>query len=374
MYQLRAYLHMLRDPTRMDAIRETITQLVRPGDLVLDLGASVGALSLLALEAGARHVIAIDISESVHLAKELAAHNGYADRITCIQADSTELTLPEQADVLLADLRGTISMLENSLQVTHDARVRLCKPEARMMPLQDTLFAALVDFPEGFAEIEGWRQLMPPFQFDFLTTAASNQWCRKDLRGEHLLSEPQELLTIDYRQPPPRKLRWKGEFHVKKAGMCNGITIWFRAHLTPSISYETHPAGPPTVYGQAFFPFEHAHPVTPGERIPSSLKAQFLNNKAYAWFWNASFDDAREQHSSLEGQLLSPTQLEKCSAQHVASLNVQGQLEHTILSHMAQQLPLGEIATRLMEQFPSTFPSWEDALGYVGKRSLQYSS
>lgn len=51
---------------------------------------------------------AIEPGDCVQLARDLAQANGCADRIRFIQDFSTNVTLPERADVIVADVRGIL--------------------------------------------------------------------------------------------------------------------------------------------------------------------------------------------------------------------------------------------------------------------------
>src|SRR2546425_4280598 len=72
-----AHEPMLLDKIRCDAYREAIQRTVKPGDVVVDLGTGTGLLSFFALQAGARHVYAIEMTGIADAAAELIEANGF---------------------------------------------------------------------------------------------------------------------------------------------------------------------------------------------------------------------------------------------------------------------------------------------------------
>src|SRR5690349_935226 len=107
---------MLGDPVRVTAYLRALKEVVRPGQVVIDLGAGFGYFALIACRLGAKRVYAIEPAASISLLPELAAKNGFADRVVCIQDLSTRTTLPELADVVIADIRGVLPMIRGSLR------------------------------------------------------------------------------------------------------------------------------------------------------------------------------------------------------------------------------------------------------------------
>src|SRR5947208_14002021 len=101
MYTLQDYGKMLADRVRMEAYLEALRRAVFPGCVVIDLGAGPGIFSLYACRWGARRVYSIEPGESIHLLRELAAANGFADHIVAIQDYSLDVILPERADVII---------------------------------------------------------------------------------------------------------------------------------------------------------------------------------------------------------------------------------------------------------------------------------
>ena len=113
--QLALHRRMLRDEVRNEAFRRAIAQVVGPGQVVLDMGAGTGILSIFAANAGARTVYAVERTDIVIVAREMVARNGFADRIEVIQADIEEVHLPEQVEVIVSEWMGGLGVDENML-------------------------------------------------------------------------------------------------------------------------------------------------------------------------------------------------------------------------------------------------------------------
>jgi type I protein arginine methyltransferase len=89
MYSIEDYGAMIADRVRMNSYHEALRRRVRPGDVVVDLGAGTGIFALLACRFGARRVYAIEPTDAILVAREIAAANGHAERIEFIQKLST---------------------------------------------------------------------------------------------------------------------------------------------------------------------------------------------------------------------------------------------------------------------------------------------
>lgn len=80
------------------------------GKIVVDVGTGSGILAWFALQAGAKHVYAIEASGAVNYASRLFAANGVADRVTIIKGKVEEVELPEGVKVC-ACAKGVLSVL-----------------------------------------------------------------------------------------------------------------------------------------------------------------------------------------------------------------------------------------------------------------------
>jgi protein arginine N-methyltransferase 1 len=115
MYSISAYGRMIADRVRMNAYVQALRQAVKPNSVVLDIGTGTGIFALLACQFGARHVYAIEADDAIEVARQIAAANGYTDRIEFIQDVSTKLSLPEKADVIISDLRGVLPLFQGHI-------------------------------------------------------------------------------------------------------------------------------------------------------------------------------------------------------------------------------------------------------------------
>lgn len=126
---------MLNDELRMTAYRKAIFETVQPGDRVLDLGTGTGILSQWALEAGAAHVVGIDLSLPVLAQAEARMKQaGLADRFQPIHALSYDVSLSEPVDVLISEIIGNMADNENFQPILQDAIQRFLKPQGKLLP------------------------------------------------------------------------------------------------------------------------------------------------------------------------------------------------------------------------------------------------
>lgn len=90
---------LLYDRRRVKAFRRAIELTVRPGDVVADLGAGLGILSLFAAE-DAKKVYAVEWSPEVAEAGAAVARANTSN-IEYVVADARTVTLPEPVDVVV---------------------------------------------------------------------------------------------------------------------------------------------------------------------------------------------------------------------------------------------------------------------------------
>src|SRR5687767_9902064 len=103
---LEEHLGYVTDQSRLTQFKAAVTQLVKPGDVVADLGCGTGILGLLCLEAGAGKVYEIDFGNVLEIARGALSQAEVEGRVTFIRGNSRRLDLPEKVDIVICDHVG----------------------------------------------------------------------------------------------------------------------------------------------------------------------------------------------------------------------------------------------------------------------------
>lgn len=286
-YSLAQYLSMVLDEARWGAYRRAVAATVRPGDVVLDLGAGPGAVTGLALEAGAAHVYAVDLNPSVKLLREIVQRSGVADRVTVLHGDVRTIVPPRRVDVLIADLRGRLPAAGDGLAVLAHARSRWLAPGGRMVPQRDVLYAAPVSYPPGRTICAAWQTSFGPLDFSSLIPHAANERVNAVFEDRHLLAPGVPIGSVEYETLPeagPFGLTLEGQCTADREGACDGVAVWFDATLCEGVSFSCGPGTPVRVYGQEYFPLATPIATHPGDTFELRLRAHPTGSE-YLWFW-----------------------------------------------------------------------------------------
>jgi protein arginine N-methyltransferase 1 len=288
MYDIYDHGRMIADRVRGDAYARAIASTVRPNDIVVDLGTGTGIFAVLACRAGARRIYAIEQAGIIDVAREIAAANGCLDRIEFRESDSRKIELREKANVLIADLRGTIPFFAASLDALIDARNRFLGEGGALIPQRDIVFAALAESPEAYAvHDQPWALRWEGIDLTPARRLAVNGMKKQMIEPGELISEPAIVVAIDYLTIAATDFEAAIELHATRDGIAHGFALWFDTLLAPGIGFSNAPGSAPTIYGRSFVPFEWPVDLRKGDAILVDLAARFLNDADdYLWRWN----------------------------------------------------------------------------------------
>lgn len=382
MYSTRDYGAMIADKVRMHAHTEALRLAVKPGDIVLDLGAGTGVFALLACQFGARRVYALEPNENIYLAKTLVKDNGFADRIHFIQDVSTRVNLPEQADVIISDLRGLLPLHGKHIPALVDARQRLLKPGGILIPRRDTLNVCIVEAPELYKDYaDPWDAGSHLLNFQRARELSLNTWSHGRIKAEQILTLPQAWCVLDYMEVESPDVRGRVSQRILHTGMAHGLIVWFDAKLVEGVGFSNAPDCPEhaEVYGSAFFPFLQPVGVAENDDAHLELRAVLVNDR-YTWRWNTQITSgegqtkANFQQSTFYGTIFSLETLRKRQPGYHPKLNSKGLIEQFIQSHMNGENSLEAIGEKLLERFPDQFSSLQAAIERAGDSSQKYGN
>lgn len=283
MLSLFDYLEMLRDARRVDAYRQAINATVKPGDHVIELGAGPGYFSVLAAQAGAARVDAVDVNPIVHLASRLAEANGVAGIVHVHQCDASQFDTHRKAQVIVGDLRGASPFLGRSIDVIISARERLLDAGGRLIARRDRLYCAPCREPKSFADrVTNVR--VPGAELGPITDVACDTPLRWDLQPSDLLAGEQSYGVIDYETVTTAHFSGQAEWTIAESGLMGGIALWFETELTPEVRLSTSPYQRSTVYGQLFLPLRRPLVLDSGDHLVTSMRA-IPAGQDYVWEW-----------------------------------------------------------------------------------------
>lgn len=377
-YSLEQFAAMFADSARMKAYVAAIEKSVRTGDTVVDIGCGPGIFALLACKAGAKRVYAIENDGVVELGRNLAALNGFSDRIHFFQADSRQVHLPERADVVLSDIRGVLPFFSHAIGTQRDARHRFLAENGRLIPASDTLFCAVVEAPQIYDSIPGAWRSFPHLDLSSGSPLALNTLYRQTIKPEQLISTAVAWHKLEYCREPADDAQANCELRFIRSGTGHGLALWFETQLFDEIGFSTHPSQGSTVYSHIFLPWLQPLPFSEGEHCSVSLKAHLVGND-YIWQWETSIAPSNGrpvihfQQSNFYGSLFPPSFLKKHAAEFVPVLSEAGLAESWLFQSMDGNRRLEDIASEAVQRFPQIFRRVEDAFARAAEIAEKFS-
>lgn len=262
---LAEHEEMLSDTVRVDAYHRGIHRNVKPGDVVLDVGTGTGLLAFMASRAGAERVYAVEHSDFIEVAREIAEHNGFTN-IEFVRANSREFTPPEPIDVVLHEQMGDELFNENMLQNLLDLRDRALRPGGRILPSRFRLFVEPVSLHESMRVRRFWNIDLPD-DIDLSGIQSSLVAAKFDIgRNEVFWARPGsvaatigapspvlgfDLHTLDSLGSIPTE--YVIERTAAQDTIVDGVCVWFDAEFDDTTVLTTSPLAPLTSWGNRVF-------------------------------------------------------------------------------------------------------------------------
>mmetsp|Transcript_76900 Transcript_76900/g.229190 ORF Transcript_76900/g.229190 Transcript_76900/m.229190 type:complete len:365 (-) Transcript_76900:67-1161(-) len=296
-YYFNAYNHygvhedVLKDTVTTSCFEKAIkqnTHLFR-GAVVLDVCAGLGLCSLLAAQAGAKRVIALEPQpELVAMGTKIARQNGFGPEVlefVCGTVGSLE-GLPdglEQVDVIVSEWMGYFLLYEARLSEVIKARDRWLKPGGLLFPDRAKLYLGLLE-DEAYKEQHfDYYSNVWGFDFSSMRASAHSEPVVNAFEASQLLSSAACVLDADlYRCTEAGCFDVASRYQVscKREGRVNAVLFWFEIRFDSChkpIAFATGPEAAATCWKQTAFFLTGTPPgVKQGDRVKGMIAVRRL--------------------------------------------------------------------------------------------------
>ena len=259
---------MLADSVRINMYKSAIKKYIGPNDIVLDLGTGTGILAFFAAKQKAKKVYAIDHSDFINVAREVAKHNKF-ENIEFIQTNSRNFKPKVKIDIIIHEQIGDYLFNENMIQNLMDLKNRVLKLGGRIIPGKFELYLEPVHLKDSFNVPFIWENELYGVDFGFLRKhfKSLEEFKPQDYKQEWLDSEAIEdflcetdpiysfdLNTLKSEKDVPHSIQCTK--HVVKPGYLDAFCLYFNVKFDDDIQFDTSPLTPATHWGNCFFRIE----------------------------------------------------------------------------------------------------------------------
>ena len=273
---------MMLDRARNAAYARAIEAMVRPGMLVLEIGAGSGLLALIAARAGADVVTCEQNPLIAAAAQAIVERNGMTDRVRIVAKRSDKMTIPDDlprpADLVVHEIFGSQLFDEGVTGALTDARRRLLKPGAPSLPRGAAVRCALAanvapHAVQTLADVHGF-DLSP---FELLVRPARSVWANVR-RGLERRSVPVSGLAMDYDLPPPFGSASDTVLLESEGGRIDGIVQWIEIRFSDGTTLQNDPFadGPDSSWAATYLGFPEPLETHAGDTVAVTLSHRDL--------------------------------------------------------------------------------------------------
>lgn len=353
------------DGRRTQLFRAAVEKVVRPCDIVADVGCGTGILGLLCLQAGAARVVGIDSTGIIDVAREAFARAGLVNRCLFIRGSSFQVEIPERADVLICDHVGYFGFDYGVVDLLADARRRFLKPHGAVIPSGIALQLAAVESTDARAQADGWRSAAVPPEYHWLSGLGINAKYAVELTPRHVLGPPAELGYIDLTTDTPDFLSWTANLVVERDGTLHGLAGWFRCELAAGVSMTNSPLDEGKIdRPQAFLPIGEAVPVASGDQVVATVMMR-PSESLIAWSVGLPKYGKRFRHSTWDGLMLGTDDLVRADPDRIPRLSRNGRAREIVLGYCDGHRTSREIEELVLKLHPGLLPSRREISRFV---------
>ncbi|KAI5281165.1 type I protein arginine N-methyltransferase Rmt1, partial [Ascosphaera aggregata] len=271
---------MLKDEVRTKSYRDAIYQNrhIFKDKIVLDVGCGTGILSMFAARAGAKHVIGVDMSSIIEMAREIVEVNGLTPKITLLQGKMEEVELPfPKVDIIISEWMGYFLLYESMLDTVLYARDKYLVPGGKIFPDKATMYLAAIEDGEYKEDKIGFWDNVWGFNYSPMKSVALTEPLVDTVELKALVTDPCPFKTLDLYTVTPADLAFTSTFSLtaRRNDYIHALIAWFDIEFSEChkpIHFSTGPHAKYTHWKQTVFYVKDVITVEEGEKIVGQLE------------------------------------------------------------------------------------------------------
>jgi hypothetical protein len=277
---------MLKDRVRTEAYRDFIEgnpELFKD-KIVMDVGCGTSILSMFALRAGAKHVIAIDNSGIIERAKEIAKENGFGDKITFIKNKAEQIEelagVCDKVDIIISEWMGYCLLFESMLPSVLFVRDRWLKADTgRVYPDISSLHLVGMSCPEyRKSRVDFWKKDVYGFSMESIARRVHLEPGVDNMQRHEVITDSKKFFEIDCGKVKVEQLDFVADFSLVASkdstldALVTYFDIGFIKDASKPITFTTGPTATETHWRQTVLILEEAIEIKKGAIIHGKIE------------------------------------------------------------------------------------------------------
>ena len=248
--------------------------------IILDVGCGTGILSMFAVQAGAKHVYAVDCSSIIEQATRIVRDNGMSDKITLIQGKMEEIDLPvDKVDIIVSEWMGYFLLYESMLNTVIRARDKWLKPEGIVFPDKAVMYlCAVEDEQMKYERVDFWENVYG-FDMSALKEVALKEPVVDIVDPKLVVTNTVPILNIDLQNCTEEDLSFTSPFRLsaKRRDYIHSFVAYFECAFTrvhKPLGFSTSPFSKYTHWKQTIFYLNEPISICEGEELVGRISCK----------------------------------------------------------------------------------------------------